>query len=85
MTRTLTLDFATGRDPHEPGTILYGARNHWRILAAEAVESRVWPYRWRYTVEPLGAHGGDIPAGGHRVFNYRRGEGPADHFGPPPA
>lgn len=84
-TRTMTVDFAEETDPDEPGTVLYGARDHWRVLDARPVESRVWPWRWKYTLEPLGPHHGRIPTGGRRISTYRRGEGPADHFGPPPA
>lgn len=81
----MTVDFATETDPSEPGEILYGARNHWRVVDVRPVESRVWPFRWKYTLEPLGPHGDRIPLGAHKIFTYRRGEGPADHFGPAPA
>lgn len=78
------IDFAHEIDPDPPGAILYGRRHHWRVVATEPVESRVWPWRWRYTVEPLGPHHGQIPADAHRISAYRKGEGPVDCFGPPP-
>lgn len=84
-TRRMTLDFDHEADPDVPGTILYGPRHHWRVIATEPVESRVWPWRWRYTLDPLGPHHDQVPDGAHRISTYRKGEGPADRFGPAPS
>lgn len=81
--RSKLVDYDRDGDPWEPGTVFYGSRNHWRVVSAAAVESRVWPWRWRYEVVPLGPHGGVIPDDALRVETYRPGEGPRDLFGDP--
>ena len=39
------------------GELVYGARNHWRVLEVRPVESRKHPNAWAARMQPLGPHG----------------------------
>lgn len=79
---TKRVHFPAGVDPWEPGMIMFGPRDHWRILAAEPVESPLWVNSWRFTVEALGPHRRDfdalVSAGEPCSIPLDRGERPPD-------
>lgn len=93
--RSFTLDQALEND-RAPlvGDVIVSARTVRRVVDVRPVESRVWPNRWRLTVDYIGkATNGrpDEPVAieeGRQVITtslYRRGEGPVEFFGPIPA
>lgn len=85
------LDLAVddSRSP-DRGDVLYSARLIYEITDARPVDSKVWPNRWAITCRRLGPRNADtvvVPRPGAQAWHsrlYRRGEGPADHYGPPP-
>lgn len=87
--RRLNLDLALDdEDNPAVGDVLVSARCAYRVWEARPVDSRLWGNRWALTLRPLGPHHREPPEpapGGRRWYSkpYRRGEKPADHFGPP--
>lgn len=83
--RRFTIDLAPDDDlPPEPGDLLVRPRIVQEIVDVWPTDSRVWPNRWTLMVRTLGDRG-TVQYRGRRVIEsrpYRRGEGPADVWGP---
>lgn len=80
-TRSWTVDCAIGENPPLAGAIVASTRARYELLEVIPVESRIWPNRFRFVMRRLPS---DDPVDGEwPVTPYRRGEGPADHFGAP--